>query len=78
MRSMVPPVDIPLGFGHVGRPPVLVIVTGYSRIIAAVMIPTRQSPDLLAGRWELISGWDRVPRVLVWNNESAVVEPALC
>ena len=26
-----PPVDIPLGFGQVGRPPVLVMVCGYSR-----------------------------------------------
>ncbi|WP_425303281.1 IS21 family transposase [Nocardia wallacei] len=67
-----PPADVPLGFGHVGRPPVLVMVSGYSRIIAATMIPTRQSPDLLAGHWALISGWGRVPRTLVWDNESAV------
>jgi transposase len=44
-----PPVDVPLGFGHLGRPPVLVMVSGYSRVIAAVMIPSRQCPDLLAG-----------------------------
>lgn len=67
-----PPVDVPFGFWHAGRPPVLVMVTGYSRMIAAVMIPTRQSPDLLAGHWELISRWGRAPRVLVWDNESAV------
>jgi hypothetical protein len=29
-------------------------------------------PDLLAGHWELISRWRRVPRVLVWDNESAI------
>ncbi|CAM4516627.1 IS21 family transposase [Nocardia ninae] len=67
-----PPADIPLGFGHVGRPPVLVMVSGYSRVIAAVMLATRQSPDLLAGHWALISHWGRVPRALVWDNESAV------
>ena len=67
-----PAVDVPLGFGQVGRPPVLVMVSGYSRIIAAVMIPSRQAPDLLAGHWLLLSGWGRVPRVLVWDNESAV------
>ncbi len=67
-----PPVDVPLGFGHAGRPPVLVLVSGYSRIITATMIPTRQSPDLLAGHWALISGWGRFPRTLVWDNESAV------
>ena len=36
------------------------------------MIPSRQSPDLLAGHWTLISGWGRVPKALVWDNESAV------
>lgn len=67
-----PPVDVPLGCGHVGRPPVLVMVSGYSRILAARMLPSRQSPDLLAGHWALISGWGRVPKALVWDNESAV------
>lgn len=67
-----PPVDIPLGHGQHGRPPVLVMVAGYSRVITAVMLPSRQSPDLLAGHWELISRWRRVPRVLVWDNESAI------
>jgi transposase len=67
-----PPADVPLGFGQVGHPPVLVMVAGYSRIINAVMIPTRQSPDLLAGQWQLLHAWGRVPRILVWDNESAV------
>ena len=42
-----PPVDVPLGHGQVGRPPVLVMVSGYSRVIAAVMLPSRQAPDLI-------------------------------
>jgi len=67
-----PPVDVPLGFGQVGRPPVLVMVSGYSRWLSAVMIPSRQSPDLLVGHWTLISGWGRTPKALVWDNESAV------
>lgn len=67
-----PPVDVPLGSGHVGRPPVLVMVSGYSRVMAATMIPTRQSADLLAGQWAMIAGWGRVPRALVWDNESAI------
>jgi transposase len=67
-----PPVDIPLGFGQVGRLPVLVMVSGYSRMIAAVMLPSRQSADLLAGHWRLITGWGRVPKALVWDNESAI------
>ena len=33
------PADIPLGYGQSGRPPVLVMVSGHSRIIAARMLP---------------------------------------
>jgi transposase len=67
-----PPADVPLGSGQAGRPPVLVMVCGYSRVMTARMIPSRQSPDLLAGHWALISGLGAVPRALVWDNESAV------
>jgi transposase len=67
-----PPADVPLGAGQAGRPPVLVMVAGYSRVMTARMIPSRQSPDLLAGHWALISGLGAVPRALVWDNESAV------
>jgi transposase len=67
-----PPADVPLGWGQAGRPPVLVMVSGYSRVIAAVMIPSRRAEDLLAGHWRLISGWGRAPRALVWDNEGAV------
>jgi transposase len=67
-----PPVDVPLGAGQVGRPPVLVMVSGYSRWLSAVMIPSRQGPDLLAGHWLLLQRLGALPRVLVWDNESAV------
>jgi transposase len=67
-----PPVDVPLGFGQAGRPPVLVMVCGYSRWLSAVMIPSRQGPDLLAGHWQLIAELGAVPKALVWDNESAV------
>ena len=60
------------GGGRLGRPPVLVMVTGYSRMITAMMLPSRQSPDLLCGHWELLQGWGVIPRALVWDNESAV------
>lgn len=39
-----PPVDIPLGHGQVGRPPVLVMVSGYSRVMDAVLLPSRAEP----------------------------------
>ena len=68
-----PPADVPLGFGQVGRPPVLVMVCGYSRWLSAAMIPTRQAPDLLDGHWTAAgSGSGAAPKALVWDNESAV------
>ena len=68
-----PPVDIPLGFGQVARPPVLVMAAGHSRMLFAVMIASRAAPDLIAGHWLLLSEHLRaVPRQLVWDNESAV------
>lgn len=43
-----PPAQIPLGHGQVGTgktaPPVLVLTAGYSRFLAATMIPTRRPP----------------------------------
>lgn len=67
-----PPADVPLGTGQVGRPPVLVMVAGYSRWMDAVLLPSRQAPDLLAGHWALLGRLGAVPRALVWDNESAV------
>ncbi|MFC6023884.1 IS21 family transposase, partial [Plantactinospora solaniradicis] len=67
-----PPADVPLGWGQSGRPPVLVMVCGYSRWLSAVMIPSRQGPDLLGGQWALLAGLGAAPRALVWDNESAV------
>jgi transposase len=67
-----PPVDIPLGAGQAGRPPVLVMVAGYSRWMSAVLLPSRQAPDLLAGHWQLLCRLGAVPRALVWDNETAV------
>jgi transposase len=67
-----PPVQIPLGFGQTDSPPVLVMVAGYSRWLSAVMIPSRQIPDLLLGHWALISALGVAPRMLVWDNESGI------
>jgi transposase len=67
-----PPADVPLGAGQLGRPPVLVMVSGYSRWLSAVLLPSRQAPDLLAGHWRLLERLGAAPRALVWDNESAV------
>jgi transposase len=67
-----PPADIPLGHGQVGSPPVLVMTAGYSRVLDAVMVPTRTAEDLIAGHWLLLSRFGAVPRELVWDQEGAV------
>lgn len=67
-----PPVDIPVGFGQVQRLPVLTVTAGYSRMPGALMIPTRQAEDLIAGHWNVFTGWGAVPRALVWDGEAAL------
>jgi transposase len=70
-----PPVELPAGSGQVRRPaqlPVLTMVTGYSRWLSAVLIPTRKAEDLFAGWWQLIAALGAVPRALVWDGEGAV------
>jgi transposase len=67
-----PPAAVPLGFGQSDSPPVLVMVAGYSRLLSAVMIPSRQIPDLLDGHWTIISRLGAVPKTLVWDNESGI------
>jgi transposase len=67
-----PPAGVPLGFGQVGSPPVLVMVAGYSRWLCATAIPTRTATDLALGQWTVIEQLGAVPRELVWDNESGV------
>ena len=67
-----PPAPIPVGFGHTDSPPVLVMVAGYSRMIFAHMVPTRQAEDLIAGHWAVLQQMGAVPKELVWDNEPAV------
>src|SRR6185436_11706560 len=64
---------IPVGAGQSRtKLPVLVMTLGFSRHMAAVMIPSRQAGDILSGMWLLISQIGRVPRTLVWDRESAI------
>jgi transposase len=70
-----PDVTLPVGFGQTRtatRLPVLVMVTGYARWLAARLIPSRAAEDLFAGWWQLIAELGAVPRVLVWDGEGAV------
>ena len=70
-----PPITLPVGFGQTRHPtqlPVLTMVTGYSRWLSAVLVPTRRAEDLFAGWWRLIHALGAVPRTLVWDGETAV------
>jgi transposase len=70
-----PPVTIPVGCGQARRPvqlPVLTMITGYSRWLSAVLVPSRAAEDLFAGWWQLIEALGAVPRVLVWDGEGAI------
>jgi transposase len=67
-----PPTRVPLGSGQQSSPPVLVMVSGYSRWLMARMLPSRAAGDLFAGMWALISTLGAVPKTLVWDNEGAI------
>jgi transposase len=70
-----PPVRLAVGSGQVRAAkqlPVLTMVTGYSRWLSGVLVPSRHAQDLFAGWWQLIEGLGAVPRVLVWDGEGAI------
>ncbi len=63
-----PAPKIPVGFGQEAMLPVLVMVAAFSRFIAAVMLPSRQTMDLVAGMWQLLSqSFAAVPHEL-WTD----------
>ncbi len=48
------------------------MVSGSSRMITARMPPSRTTADLIDGHWRLLTGWQAVPKMLVWDNEPGV------
>ena len=74
-----PDITLPVGYEQTRTAkqlPVLTMVTGYSRMLFALLIPTRTAQDLYAGWWRHLSRLGAVPRVLVWDGEGAVGEYA--
>jgi transposase len=70
-----PDITLPVGVGQVRTAtqlPVLTMVTGYSRWLFGVLIPSRRAEDLFAGWWQHLAGLGAVPRALVWDGEGAV------
>lgn len=74
-----PDIEVPVGFGQTRTAkqlPVLTMVSAYSRMLFARLIPTRTAEDLYCGWWQHLSRLGAVPRVLVWDGEGAVGEYA--
>lgn len=72
-----PDIGLPVGFGQVRTAkqlPVLTMVAAYSRMLFALLIPTRTAEDLYAGWWRHLTRLGAVPRTLVWDGEGAVGE----
>lgn len=67
-----PPKKIPLEDGSKVLLPVLVITLAHSRFMLGRMVPTRHTVDLLLGMWMLLQLLGRVPRRLIWDNESGI------
>ena len=70
-----PPISLDVGPGQsrsAKRLPVLTMACGYSRWRGALLIPSRSEEDLYAGWWTLLRQLGAVPKVLVWDGESAV------
>jgi hypothetical protein len=68
-----PPVKVAVGGGQFACPPVLAMVASFSRFLTALMLPSRRTPDLLAGIWRpLAAQLIAVPRRLVWDNEAGI------
>ena len=72
MDLWFPEPRIPVGFGQAAMLPVLVMTLTFSRFLTAVMLPSRQAGDLLAGMWQLISQVGAVSKTLVWDREAAI------
>lgn len=68
-----PPVDVPLETGPAARPPVIVGVCGYSRVMVGEMIPTREAHDILSGHLSCLKKLEAVPKKGVYDNEGALV-----
>jgi O-antigen/teichoic acid export membrane protein len=70
-----PPTEVPVGFGQTrsaSQLPVLTVITGYSRWLSAILIPTTHPKDIFAGLSELLTTVGAVPKVLTWVSEETL------
>ena len=67
-----PDADIPVGFDQVDKLWVVTAVSGFSRFMAAWMVPSRAAPDVLGGMLRCFEQIEAVPRKAVWDGEGCI------
>lgn len=67
-----PDVEIPVGYGQTKKLWTVVGVSGFSRLIGALMVPSRAAHDVLAGMGHVIEAFGAVPRKAVWDQEGCI------
>ena len=70
-----PPVEVPVGCGQTRSAtqlPVLTMITGYSRWMSALLIPSTQAQDLFEGWWQLLVELGSAPTSMTWDSETTV------
>jgi len=67
-----PDVPIPLGYGQAAKLWVVTAVSGYSRFMAAFMVPSRAGHDVLWGMLRCLEQIGAVPRTIVWDGEGCI------
>ena len=67
-----PDAAIPVGFDQAEKLWVVTAVSGYSRFMAAWMVPSKAGPDVFGGMLRCFVQLGGVPRLIVWDNEGCV------
>lgn len=67
-----PDAEIPVGFGQSQKLWVVVGVTGFSRLIGGLMVPSRAGHDVLAGMLHVLGEFGAVPRKAIWDQEGCI------
>lgn len=67
-----PDTEIPVGFGQSTKLWTVVGVSGFSRLIGGLMVPSRAAHDVLSGMLDVIERFGGVPRKAVWDQEGCI------
>jgi transposase len=67
-----PDVEIPVGFGQTFKGWVVNGVSGFSRLHAGWMVPSRAAHDVLGGMVQVLTQFGALPRLWVWDQEGCI------